>query len=801
MANTIRVLLVDDESAVGDLAATCLERANDRIDVTVAASAMKGLEILSEREDVDCIVSDYNMPGEDGLEFLSSVRQNHPSIPFILFTGKGSEEIASEAISAGVTDYLQKETGTEQYAVLANRIENVVSQYRAEKEATVVTEQWRRAQEKVEALHDVATRMESCTTRPEVHDLVITAAEEILEFDTCVVDVEKDGVLYKEGVSSEITTDDVAAMSVEEGIAGRTYRTGESIIVDSNASVEDANPQGPWESAISVPLGDVGVFQAVSEQPDFFDTDDLELAELLVSHATSAYERIEREAKLRERTRELERYETVVEALGDPVCAIDAEGRHTFVNEAYESMVGYDAEELVGEHVSLVMDDADLVTAVDLIRELLRSDDRTTATFEMDILTADGDGIPTENHLGLLPLDDDGEFRGTAGVVRDITDFVRHERDLKALHTATRDLSSATTTEDVAQVTVETARDVLDLPHSAIFLWDDAEAVLREFVATDAARETFGPPTTFERGEGIIGDAFARGDVVTVGNVRTTDRGRQPAPSSIRSLCVIPLDERGVLAISAPEPDAFDEYDVDLSKILAANTVAALERVEREQRIQRSERELQRQLDKLDEFATVVSHDLRNPLNVAQGNLQLARETGRDDQFGKVEAALDRMESLVEDLLTLAREGESVGETELVPLADVSWEAWTTVDTREATLTVEPDVSAVEANPDRLRQLFENLFRNAVEHGGPTVAVRIGKLSDGGFFVADDGPGIPEEKRDRVFDSGYSTAEESTGLGLNIVENIVEAHDWAICATESEDGGSRFEVTDVESSG
>jgi PAS domain S-box-containing protein len=801
MANTIRVLLIDDESAVGDLAATCLERANDRIDVTVAASAMKGLEILSEREDVDCIVSDYNMPGEDGLEFLSSVRQNHPSIPFILFTGKGSEEIASEAISAGVTDYLQKETGTEQYAVLANRIENVVSQYRAEKEATVVTEQWRRAQEKVEALHDVATRMESCTTRPEVHDLVITAAEEILEFDTCVVDVEKDGVLYKEGVSSEITTDDVAAMSVEEGIAGRTYRTGESIIVDSNASVEDANPQGPWESAISVPLGDVGVFQAVSEQPDFFDTDDLELAELLVSHATSAYERIEREAKLRERTRELERYETVVEALGDPVCAIDAEGRHTFVNEAYESMVGYDAEELVGEHVSLVMDDADLVTAVDLIRELLRSDDRTTATFEMDILTADGDGIPTENHLGLLPLDDDGEFRGTAGVVRDITDFVRHERDLKALHTATRDLSSATATEDVAQVTVETARDVLDLPHSAIFLWDDAEAVLREFVATDAARETFGPPTTFERGEGIIGDAFARGDVVTVGNVRTTDRGRQPAPSSIRSLCVIPLDERGVLAISAPEPDAFDEYDVDLSKILAANTVAALERVEREQRIQRSERELQRQLDKLDEFATVVSHDLRNPLNVAQGNLQLARETGRDDQFGKVEAALDRMESLVEDLLTLAREGESVGETELVPLADVSWEAWTTVDTREATLTVEPDVSAVEANPDRLRQLFENLFRNAVEHGGPTVAVRIGKLSDGGFLVADDGPGIPEEKRDRVFDSGYSTAEESTGLGLNIVENIVEAHDWTICATESEDGGSRFEVTDVESSG
>ncbi|WP_435155318.1 response regulator [Haladaptatus sp. DFWS20] len=128
------MLLVDDDADVADLTATYLERVSDRITAVRKGSPAEGLTAIREKS-IDCVVSDYDMPGTNGLEFLESVRVVESDLPFILFTGKGSEEIASEAISAGVTDYLQKISGSEQYEMLANRIENAVAQHRAEAEA------------------------------------------------------------------------------------------------------------------------------------------------------------------------------------------------------------------------------------------------------------------------------------------------------------------------------------------------------------------------------------------------------------------------------------------------------------------------------------------------------------------------------------------------------------------------------------------------------------------------------------------------------------------------------------------
>lgn len=209
----------------------------------------------------------------------------------------------------------------------------------------------------------------------------------------------------------------------------------------------------------------------------------------------------------------------------------------------------------------------------------------------------------------------------------------------------------------------------------------------------------------------------------------------------------------------------------------------------------RRELELRRQNERLDEFASVISHDLRNPLGIAQGHLELARETGDSKHFQTAEHALDRIESLIEGLLDLARQGQTVDDAHPVQLSEVAKDAWRTVNTADATLRTDDELGAVCADEDRLHQALENLFRNSVEHGGSAVTVTVGSLSDeSGFYVEDDGPGVPPDTQDHVFENGYTTQETGTGFGLSIVRTIFEAHDWAVSLTEGTEGGARFEI-------
>ncbi|MDS0299557.1 PAS domain-containing sensor histidine kinase [Halogeometricum sp. S1BR25-6] len=244
-------------------------------------------------------------------------------------------------------------------------------------------------------------------------------------------------------------------------------------------------------------------------------------------------------------------------------------------------------------------------------------------------------------------------------------------------------------------------------------------------------------------------------------------------------------------------------------------------------------RRLERQNERLSEFADVVSHDLRSPLNVAQGYLELLGEAVDDETarsyLHRIEDAHGRMDELIEDVLALARQGTVVDDLTSTRIADVVDAAWRSTTTHGATLAVETGDATVPADPGRLRALFENLFRNAVEHGARqasgrsapgdsvehsstnsratpddsvehgstdddthTLTVTVGR-TDGGFYVEDDGPGISESERETVFEAGHSSVADGTGFGLAIVKRIAEAHGWSVTLTESETGGARFE--------
>ncbi|WP_254864282.1 sensor histidine kinase [Halovivax gelatinilyticus] len=201
-------------------------------------------------------------------------------------------------------------------------------------------------------------------------------------------------------------------------------------------------------------------------------------------------------------------------------------------------------------------------------------------------------------------------------------------------------------------------------------------------------------------------------------------------------------------------------------------------------------REANRQRERLEQFASVVSHDLRNPLNVAQGRLEEAFRTGDAEHLRSVDACLDRMDDLIEETLSVARSGSEVIDPEPLALADVALDAWDRVDTGTAILDVEADRQLV-AEESRLQTLLENCFRNAIEHG-EAETVRVGPTPSG-FYVADDGAGVPESVRDSLFEQGVSTNPDGSGLGLAIVEAVAEAHGWDPAVSESEDGGARFE--------
>jgi len=618
--SAIRVLHVDDDRQYAETTAAFLKRERVAFDIEIATSARKGLRLL-ETAAVDCIVSDYEMPGQNGIDFLESVREDYPDLPFILYTGRGSEAVASDAISAGVTDYLQKAPDTSHYALLSNRIVNAVKQYRS--------------QRALEASKDRLSLFIDQSPLGFVEynqDFEIVRVNETLTEIFGYTETELLGETWETFVSSESYDDVDAVTSALSEASGGYHSVNENVRKDGERIVVE------WHNRLV--------------------TDDSGDVVTIFSHCQDVTERIEHEQNL-------------------------AQLRDFFA----------EAEEL--------------------------------------------------GALGAWEYDESGMSTWTAGTRR------IHEVD------------------DDFDPTVE---DGLSFYHP-----EDRETVSD---AVDAALND-GDPYDLE-----VRLITARGNHRWV---RT--RGKR---------------------VEGAEKPTVRGFIQDIT-----------EQKERERR-------LRVQNERLDSFASVVSHDLQGPLTVAQGHLELAQQDVANDHLDSIDAAHERMQTLIDDILTLAREGREATTTEPVNLRTAATACWETIETESAALETDTD-SVVLADPGRLQRLLSNLFRNCVAHGsesspsqvqqdsmehgqmgqpgqsgeavenGGGVTVTLGDIDDAsGFYVADDGPGIPEDERNTVFEAGYSTASEGTGFGLAIVADIAAVHGWDVSVTDSESGGARFEITGVD---
>ncbi|MDY6764352.1 MAG: PAS domain-containing protein [Halobacteria archaeon] len=778
MSETIRVLHVDDDVEFLTLTSDFLKDHVDDLDVTTVTKVAEGLEILQERE-IDCVVSDYDMPEINGLSFLEKVRSEHPDMPFILFTGKGSEEIASEAISAGVTDYLQKKSGTEQYELLANRIKNYVSQRRAEEE---LQERERMFSTLISNLPGMVYR---CRNEPEwPMEFVSEGCLELTGYRPS--ELESDEILW----GSDITHPDDRGNMWDE--IQSALKRNERFEVTYRIHTKDGEEKWVWEQGQGVYSPDGSV-----EALEGFITDitDMKLMEDKLR---------EREEEVRE---ERDRLSALFENIPDPVVNYEYEGGEPMVrrvNSAFEEVFGYDSEAIVGEPLD------DLVVPPDKENEAKDLNEKVDQgnRLEVEVRRKTSEGL-RDFLLRSAPLRSSKENTEGYALYIDITERKEHERQLErnqemltALHQATRDMMNAESKQEVCDIAVETADEVLGFSSVSIYLFNEFERALHPVSYTSETEEMFDELPVFTEGSSLAWNAFETGELGVYDDVHEQQNVYNP-DTPVRSELIIPVGGHGIFMTGKTEARAFSDTDIEFAQLLIANVETTLDSVHRHEMLIERERELERQNKRLEEFADVVSHDLRNPLNVAQGNLELARKTNDLGYLDKVERSHERMENMIEDLLKLARQGQAIGETQEVNLKRVVEDAWSNIDAHTTTLEVDGlnDIT-VEADEDSLRRVFENLFRNSVEHAGEGVRARVGPISAKtedeqvrGFYVEDDGVGIPEELREKVFEQGYSKGGVGAGLGLSIVKEIIDAHGWDVSLKESAEGGTRFEIT------
>ena len=485
-----------------------------------------------------------------------------------------------------------------------------------------------------------------------------------------------------------------------------------------------------------------------------------------------------------------------LDALGDIFYFVDTDGDFQRWNSTLPELTGYSDEE-IGSMNALEFFEGEHREAIShSIREILAHGAHVT---EAEITTADGRQVPHE-FRGVRMTDDDGAPTGIIGIARDITDRIERERQLEQ---KTEELEQLATKYELQYRTLfeeAPVMTVLTRSENGQPVVEDCNSQFVETLGYDADAITGSELAEFytpESAERLLSGAYTR----SVDGEFTKEKRELVTP-----------DGEVVEALLRAVPRRTADGDI-------VGTVAMY--------IDITEREsVKRANERLEEFTSVVSHDLRNPLNVATGRLELAAEECDSDHLDQLEHALDRMEALIDDLLTLAREGREVTDAGPVDLASMIEGCWENVETDEAVLHTTID-RRVRADRSRLKQVFENLFRNSVEHGstsnrresgdsvehgstgsrtesddsvehaGADVRVTVGELDDG-FYIEDDGPGIPADEREEVFEAGYSRSADGTGFGLSIIQRVVDAHGWQIRVTDGSDGGARFEITGVE---
>ncbi|AGB15759.1 PAS domain S-box [Halovivax ruber XH-70] len=506
------------------------------------------------------------------------------------------------------------------------------------------------------------------------------------------------------------------------------------------------------------------------------------------------------------RTNELAQKAAAVEAMDDGVVLLDENYRAVSVNDAVTNTLDVDTDVIVDNHLERLTDLASIPD--DHVVRIGRAIDEVSTGIAgrrtLEIPYRSGAGLDRRCEVRIATVDT--AAASLALVFRDVTDQHDYEQLVHSLHELTRWLLEATDPEEICAIAVHAGSDLLDLPISGVWLLDDEQGYLDPIAGTAGAHEQFGGLPTFYPGEGLVWDIFESGEPALFDDLQQVS-GLYNPDTPLESEIIAPIGTHGVLMTGSLEANRFDETDLQLLSTLTENTSAALDRSDRERTLRDRTERLERQSERLEAVATVLSEDLKEQLTAVGDALDSGGATQSDWEFpfaeDDVAVTLDRTERLVDDIREYARNTTSVGRRAPVDLESAIEDAVEQSRLESAAIVID-DGATLRADPDRFRYLLETVFDDAAARSSGDVTIQIGTVgvetrTDGprGFYILDDASKNPPTATDGLPDFSIDGDETSDGLGLAVAQAIAEAHDWSVSIGVGENGGTRFEVRDV----
>jgi len=621
---------------------------------------------------------------------------------------------------------------------------DITERKRAEKEL-------RESKNEIEHLHKIATQMESTQSEEEVYQLTVDTAEKILQFNICEVYMVEEDKLVVKAVSSDMPLAGGQDMSIEEGIAGKTYRTSESYLTEDIKEEKEARHSiDEYRSGISIPIGKFGVFQAISTKIGAFDQEDLKMAELLISHTIEALKRIRSEKALQESE---EKYRSLTNQLPVGIYRTTNEGKFLHANPALATILEFESvEDFMKVSASDVYNDPR--ERINQIKQWKTT--REIISNELKFRTKKGREIWIRD-TGHVILDENGEISYIDGVIEDITNRKKMEETLQKEKERYRILAE-------------------ESPLGVSIIGKDGhyKYINPKFV------EIFGYtlediPTGKEWFAKAYPDQKYRNQAIStwITDLKKSEHD-EVRPRTFIVRCKD--DSEKVIHFRPITTEIGDQF------------VIYEDITERK----KAEKLLKKQREELSAFAHTVSHDLKNYIGIIRNSAQfsLLKKEYAEKNNQRIIDMTKKMENFVNRQLELADAGKAIGELEEIDLNKM-------IDEVRKTYSIEihtEELSMIKGDSQRLKEVFHNLIDNAIKHGkADKIEISSIKKEDSCIIcVKDNGKGISEEDIDNIFNRGYS--KTGTGFGLTIVKKIIEAHNGSISVKSKEGKGTTFEI-------